>query len=817
MTVAVADTGIEVEHPDLRHSFYADPPIVRQGRRPFNPARDPLGHNFIADDEVKDDAYNILPRSRNGLTNLSHGTHVAGIIAAKDDAFGVVGIAPSAKILPMRILAEGRLPRRYMNDVNPGDQSLIAYDRQWGSMISFLRLDWGNQQQAFRKSFEPVSGYKIPFVMNNSWGFTWRPRIVEIDLPGNRKGYFLQPRVVKQGYHEFTSKLFFGGSKEQMRLLRENEKFAPVIVFAAGNDGWNSETGEIPVFDRRLSGEQIHDYLNPDVIKPIGYLDSDSPQIARTETPSNLPGPLSAAFVGNRELEGWWLAVVAVDKNNRIASFSNGCGEAARFCLAAPGVNILSTVSPRDRDYDNHYYWTESGTSMAAPVLSGALAVLKSRHPQLNARQAVDILLRTATDLGAPGTDPVYGHGLVNLERALLPIGPQNAAGGSGRAVAPTGTTRIAFSSAFGNAAPSATHLFGGLDSYGRVYRYRAPLQDRVLPGPRLSGVLALNNPRPAMMIGRTSGTATYLRSSADPHSAIGDGSALSVIGRKTRVDLAVARSRTSSLLSPAALLADAAEDRDRDTAAAPHDWGALAPQSRDLVSGGAGWQLAPSLATGAYFSRALAEGATRRGEAYGMTDLGVSARIGNGESGIGLHLGRLSEEGRFLGSKPEGGFALAGPTRSGYLRLSASRRLSNRLSVGVNVMKLRSRVDFRHDDFVADTDITARSAGAHLALRDAGRKGDRLVLHYGEPLAVTGGAIRQNSVMGYAADGAYRPAQSSLDLGVRSRYRMTQVMYRAPLADGISGFAAAAHHRNWSHQRGLGNNLVMFGLSLRR
>lgn len=63
VTVAVADTGIEVEHPDLRHSFYADPPIVRQGRRPFNPARDPLGHNFIADDEVKDDAYKSCPEA----------------------------------------------------------------------------------------------------------------------------------------------------------------------------------------------------------------------------------------------------------------------------------------------------------------------------------------------------------------------------------------------------------------------------------------------------------------------------------------------------------------------------------------------------------------------------------------------------------------------------------------------------------------------------------------------------------------------------------------------------------------------------------
>ena len=45
----------------------------------------------------------------------------------------------------------------------------------------------------------------------------------------------------------------------------------------------------------------------------------------------------------------------------------------------------------------------------------------------------------------------------------------------------------------------------------------------------------------------------------------------------------------------------------------------------------------------------------------------------------------------------------------------------------------------------------------------------------------------------------------------------MAQMLYRAPLADGITGFAAAAHHRNWSHRGGLGNNLVMIGLSVRR
>ena len=783
---------------------------------------------------------------------ISHATHVGGIIAARNNGFGTVGIAPRSTLLPIT------LDRNYHKK---------QYNRSGLFGLSYAALpDWHRRIAA---SVNYAADKKV-FVISNSWGVGegWYPREVRSTDEGQSSPYWFRlPNMfldTAESDRFAKHRLIFNA--EAVGAWERAVNGGAVVVFAAGNDGWNSETGKHKIYGTPLinpvtkqqrpwvdfRNERHLDYIKT---RPRTVLLKDR----EIEIPANIPSLESSYFLTNDNLKGSWLAVVNVTRKKAIHWSSNGCGIARNYCIAAPGTSVLSTFARGDDDdlsdtketdeerrqegdsgnLTADGYGTYTGTSMAAPVVSGALAVLKSLNPNLTAKKAVEILLCTAKDLDkAPnrpaksieecsqkgveathtnGWEPseVYGHGLVNLERALRPIGPQNAAGGSGRAVAPTGTTRIAFSSAFGNAAPSATHLFGGLDSYGRVYRYRAPLQDRVLPGPRLSGVLALNNPRPAMVIGRTSGTATYLRSSTDPHSAIGDGSALSVIGTKARIDLSVARSRTSSVLSPAALLAEGAGDR--DTSAPPLDWGALAPQSRDLVSGGAGWQLSPRLAAGAYFSRALAEGATRRGEAYGMTDLGVSARIGYGDSGIGFHLGRLNEEGRFLGSKPEGGYALAGPTRSGYLRLSASRRLTSRLSVGVNVMKLRSRVDFRHDDFVADTDITARSAGAHLALRDAGRKGDRLVLHYGEPLAVTGGAIRQSSVTGYTAGGAYKPAQSSLDLGVRSRHRMTQVMYRAPLAGGISGFAAAAHHRNWSHQRGLGNNLVMFGLSLRR
>ena len=583
-----------------------------------------------------------------------------------------------------------------------------------------------------------------------------------------------------------------------------------MFVFAAGNDGWNSDTGEVEIFSQKFEGEDIHKYLNEEERDAPTFLPANAPQIARTGTPANLPGPLSAAFIGNKQLEGIWLSVVATDRHNRITSFSNGCGEAANYCLAAPGARIISSVYSEDGEFNGYLsttgYAQFSGTSMAAPVVSGAAAVLKGAFPNLTARQVVDILLRTATDLGAPGTDPVYGRGLVNLARALQPIGPTRAAAADAFGIAPTADTRVAFSAAFGDAAPSAEHHFGGFDSLGRVYRFRAPLQDRVMPGPRLAGMLAATTPPEILALGCSDEMTTLLRRSASPDSALGDGQKISFLSARHRTDLSFISARHGGALSPAALLR-------RD--GMPPLWDSLAPRARDIVASRSDWRLADGLRAGIFFTRARMQAATRRGEAYSIRDYGLSGRLGADGNLVEARFGRLSESGRFLGSKPEGGYALARPTESTYLRLSASRRLTGRLSVGADLARLRSRVDFRHDAFVQDTVLRAGSSSVHLAFRDAAVVGDRLVLQHGRPLAVTGGVMRQSSVTGYDPAGAYRVTTRELDLAVRDRHRLTQLVYQRPLAGRLSGFAAAAHHRRWSHRRGLSNNLVMLGVSL--
>lgn len=117
---------------------------------------------------------------------------------------------------------------------------------------------------------------------------------------------------------------------------------------------------------------------------------------------------------------------VAVDQNNQIADFSNRCGVAKDYCIAAPGVDIMGYADAENSSYVGAY--KGEGTSFSAPVVSGALAFLMGAYPNLTAAQAIDLIFETATDLGDKGVDTVYGHGLLNLDAATAPQGTMTVA-----------------------------------------------------------------------------------------------------------------------------------------------------------------------------------------------------------------------------------------------------------------------------------------------------------------------------------------------------------------------------------------------------
>ncbi|HVE91220.1 MAG TPA: S8 family serine peptidase [Actinomycetota bacterium] len=106
------------------------------------------------------------------------------------------------------------------------------------------------------------------------------------------------------------------------------------------------------------------------------------------------------------------LSVGAIDDRQQHAAFSN-----KGVNLVAPGEKILSAFWDRDEPDAHDLYAVGSGTSVAAPHVSGAAALLLSAG--LTNEQAVDAILRHTDDLGPPGQDPDFGFGLLNVSRAL--------------------------------------------------------------------------------------------------------------------------------------------------------------------------------------------------------------------------------------------------------------------------------------------------------------------------------------------------------------------------------------------------------------
>ena len=181
------------------------------------------------------------------------------------------------------------------------------------------------------------------------------------------------------------------------------------------------------------------------------------------------------------ELRGHYLAVVSVESGGVISDFSNRCGTvAASFCLAAPGElagNWRAVSNNVDADNVQSYQDGGGGTSFAAPLVTGALALLKQRYPTMGNHELVSRLLATATKTGRYANSGIYGQGLLNVDASLTrAVGPISMHLGS--SLADSAAYNLAGSaldlssplSALGAAA--ASHEIEAYDTLGTPFKY---------------------------------------------------------------------------------------------------------------------------------------------------------------------------------------------------------------------------------------------------------------------------------------------------------------------------------------------------------
>ncbi|CAN1483802.1 Outer membrane autotransporter barrel [Burkholderiaceae bacterium] len=307
-----------------------------------------------------------------------HGTHVMGAAAASRNGVGMVGVAYDASIAhTVAILTKPGYPT----------------SKDWAQDLVTARVSVMNASFAPRATPWPL-------------------------LPDNS----LNPNYSKVNFQMLTGEQVLEYGAEVEKLANADI----VMVFAAGNQ---RDYRLQPIAAKVPAGHGLLPLITP-ANTALGYTGNSADAIYRIYTDeadrlnpatwsSNQYSLSQIRSVDFSNLAGTLIAVTAANidaKTNKVAlaDFSNQCGAAADWCMTAPGVDIYSTVPMNT-------YGEMSGTSMAAPLVAGAAAVLRQAFPYMTARQIIEVLLTTATEIDNSSPESIrdFGHGLLNVGRAV--------------------------------------------------------------------------------------------------------------------------------------------------------------------------------------------------------------------------------------------------------------------------------------------------------------------------------------------------------------------------------------------------------------
>lgn len=187
----------------------------------------------------------------------------------------------------------------------------------------------------------------------------------------------------------------------------------------------------------------------PDAEKTVRvWAAGNIPRNARPDAQYDFPSLGALLPYGIPQIRGHWIAVAATDPRTRaLAGYSHRCGplppdwnaalHGPHYCLAAPGT-VRGLVPNPNRPGYGDVQDGEIGTSFAAPIVSGSIALLMEHFRGTRGNtQIVRRMLDTADRSGRYANAAIYGAGHLDLEAALNPVGMVNV-GQSGHALSAT-------------------------------------------------------------------------------------------------------------------------------------------------------------------------------------------------------------------------------------------------------------------------------------------------------------------------------------------------------------------------------------------
>lgn len=116
-----------------------------------------------------------------------------------------------------------------------------------------------------------------------------------------------------------------------------------------------------------------------------------------------------------------WISVGGLSSSLTAFALDPSSGKAGTLAdryITAPYDNIAADPA------NNGGFYKFTGTSGSVPLVAAAAALVMQKWPQLSGTDAGNVLLATARDIGAAGTDPIFGRGLLDIKAALSPVNP---------------------------------------------------------------------------------------------------------------------------------------------------------------------------------------------------------------------------------------------------------------------------------------------------------------------------------------------------------------------------------------------------------
>jgi len=427
VNVAIVDTGIDYTHPEIKDHY--------QG-----------GFNAITGTSD--------PRDDDG-----HGTHVAGTIAAADNGFGVVGVAPNAKIWSAKVLAPDG------TGTSSGSNAQIASGLNWVlGKRNELGGHWIVNMSLGQCTDVTVSSQCSPIpsvTMQNACQKLADAGILVFAASGNDS---TTTHAATVGYPAAFSSVIAVGAVDSTQTVAVFSNQGPELavsgpgvgVFSSfivgkGTNSFVNSAGNtydasalIPAGKGTLSGQYVYCGLGataadfPASVKNNIALIQRGTATFNLKTKNALAAGAKAVVIyncsiaatpttcGSETFGGWTLVGKlsdgVTDDPADLAfawpidiGISYADGEALR--KAAAGATLTETNVVDD-------YAVESGTSMACPHAVGVAALVWSVAPNASASDIKSAILNNAADLGATGKDNAYGFGLLDAFAAARQLNP---------------------------------------------------------------------------------------------------------------------------------------------------------------------------------------------------------------------------------------------------------------------------------------------------------------------------------------------------------------------------------------------------------